>query len=121
MKSALIIIVILLATLTIGCESFKNSLAANGGFWSSYAGDYIVVSQSGGTIMDVYKLKNVFVESEGGSDGWRFKDQSGNMVFLGGDVKIIRVYHKGTFNAYQEYHMEVEAKTYRELYGDIVY
>lgn len=63
--------ILLLLTLTfsfVGCAKMQNQIAANGGFWGSYAGDYIVRNDSGGRIMDMWILKNVIVQSvESGS------------------------------------------------------
>jgi len=113
MKKKLIILGIstLLLTLPLtGCfEGFKNNIAKNGGITSS-AGDYIVINQSGGKIMDVYKLKDRFVQSETGSDGWNFKDDAGNVIMLGGDIKVIRVYDSRTWDDYKEFHTEFDGE-----------
>lgn len=103
-----------------GCAKWKNEIAAKGGIFGSYAGDYIVVSQSGGKVMDVYKLRDTIVQSEENSDGWLFKDQNGNPVNLGGDVKVIRLNEKTEelWDKYFEYHMEFETQTYREKFKD---
>lgn len=99
-----------------GCAKIDNEIAANGGFWGSYKGDYIIRNDSGGKIMDVWKLKNVIVQSESNSDGWLFQDENGNAIFLGGDVKVIRVNKAVDWDKYQEYHAEFESKSYQELY-----
>jgi len=81
-------------------------------------GDYIVISQSGGKIMDVWKLKNAMCQSSEGSDGWLFRNSAGNPVNIGGDVKVIRMVELDAdlWNSYHEYHMELESAAYRELY-----
>ena len=74
-----------------GCARFWDKVDAKGGIVTSSKAPYIVVNQSGGEIMDVYKLENAIVQSPSGSDGWLFKDQQGHPVYLGGDVKTIRL------------------------------
>lgn len=115
-KSLLILLACCITTLS-GCAGCRNDIAARGGLVGSYTGDYIVISQSGGQIMDVWKLKNVYVQSETNSDGWRFLDDRGNSIFVGGDIKIIRVKEKGLFDKYHEYHMEHENQTYRDKHN----
>ena len=66
-----------------GCAKTCDNIDAKGGVFGSYRAPYIVISQSGGKIMDVYKLPNAIVQSEEGLDGWLFKDQSGNPIYLG--------------------------------------
>jgi len=102
-----------------GCASFGNDLDAGKSIFGSYRGDYVVVNATGGLIADVWVLENVLVESEDGSDGWRFKDSDNNMIHLGGDSKVMRVDSKDTLGKYHEYHMEFETKTYQELYGSL--
>lgn len=113
MKKKLIILGLstLLLTLPLtGCfEGFKNSMAKDGGFISS-KGDYIVINQSGGKMMDIYKLKDRFVTSETSSDGWNFSDDAGNVIMLGGDIKIIRVYDSKTWEKYKEFHTEFDGE-----------
>lgn len=101
-----------------GCKGDRDKWAAKGGIFGSTAEDYIVVSQSGGVIMDVWKLRKAFVQSPENSDGWLFLDQTGNAIYVGGDVKTIRLRRdKSVWEDFHEYHMEHEQKTYRELYG----
>lgn len=104
-----------------GCARSCDKWDAKGGILGSYKAPYIVVSQSGGRVMDVYKLESAIVQSEENSDGWLFKDQGGRPVFLGGDVKHIRLDSTTDpiWDKYHEYHMEFESKTYRELYGEL--
>jgi len=102
-----------------GCAKTCNQAERDGGLFTSSTAPYIVLKESGGRIMDVYKLENVMVQSEENSDGWLFQDQYGNPVNIAGDAKVIRL--KSTksdlWNKYHEYHMEFETKTYNELYG----
>ena len=108
-----------LALAASGCQSCVNDIKARGGLIGSHAGDYVAISQSGGEIMDVYKLKGVYVESIQNSDGWRFTDQGDNVVSLGGDAKLIRLddQNKKLWDKYCEYHMEFEKETYKVKYG----
>ncbi len=102
-----------------GCAGCRNEIASRGGLIGSYAGDYIVLSQSGGLIMDCWKLTDVYVESIDNSDGWRFKDGNGDINFIGGDVKVIRIHDRKNMDRYHEYHMEFETLTYRDKFGGL--
>lgn len=117
MKNYLLLCLGLLCLSFTGCASYWNGVDAKGGMFGSYAGDYIVISQTGGVIADVWVLEHVFVESIENSDGWRFKDNDGNVVYVGGDAKVLRVDSKSTLRQYREYHMEFETQTYQEKYG----
>ena len=105
-----------LALTSTGCASWWNDVKAKGGIVGSYEGDYIALKQSGGVITDVYKLKDVYAESIEGSDGWRFEDQHGNIVFLGGDVKLTRMTgdNEDMWDRYCEYHQEFQPRTYHQ-------
>jgi hypothetical protein len=102
----------------MGCAKMQDSAVANGGWFTSSRGDYIIRNDSGGKIMDVWKLKNVIVQSEKQSDGWLFVDPDGNAVHLSGDIKIIRVNNMKDWDKYKEYHSEFEQKSYQELYSN---
>ena len=102
-----------------GCASFWNDIDSGKSVFGSYRGDYVVVNATGGLIADVWVLEDVLVESESGSDGWRFKDSDNNMIFLGGDSKVMRIDNKSTLRNYREYHMEFETQTYQEKYGSL--
>lgn len=119
MKKSLIVFVLVVIVGMVGCARLENNIAAKGGFFGSYEGDYIIRNDSGGIIMDVWKLRKVIVQSETQSDGWLFKDGSGNVINLGGDVKIIRINDSVTWDKYHDYHIEFETKSYQELYGII--
>jgi len=101
-----------------GCARFSDNWSAKGSLIGSTKDPYIVVNQSGGVIMDVYKLDNAIVQSPEGSDGWLFVDD-GKPIYLGGDVKTIRLDSKDDplWDKYHEYHMEFESRTYRDLYN----
>ena len=88
-----------------GCASFRNNIAHKGGLVST-RGDYVVISESGGVIMDVWVLEDVYVESEKNSDGWRFIDSRGNPTNVSGDIKVIRIQNKTQLKEYHEYHIE---------------
>lgn len=103
--------------LNSGCAKFNAQReAAGGGFLGTYNGDYIVRNDSGGVIMDVWVLSNTIVSSETNSDGWFFLDNSGNVIHLGGDCKVIRVKDKSILGKYHEYHREFEKIPYETLY-----
>lgn len=114
-----IVLIILLACLSmfgVSCAKLGNEIAANGGIWGSYAGDYIVRNDSGGKIMDMWVLKDVMVQEVNSGSGWLFRDTNGNVIHLGGDVKVIRVNKGMNLSDYHEYHAELESKSYQELY-----
>ena len=119
MKRIFVLLFVLSLCLFTGCAKFWDQADAQGGMMFSKKAPYIVVSQSGGIIVDVYKLEDAIVQSCEGSDGWLFKDQNSNPVFLGGDVKTIRLnsINSNLWNMYHEYHMENESLTYREKYN----
>lgn len=113
------LVVMLLAFSATGCAKFWDEAEAQGGVFSSSKAPYIIVNESGGIIMDVYKLQDAIVQSPQGSDGWLFLDDSGRPVYLGGDVQTMRL--KSTadpiWNKYFEYHYLTETKTYHEKFG----
>ena len=118
MKKRIIGLVLVLAMVmcSTGCfAGLKNNIAKNGGFFTKNAGDYVVINYAGNKIMDVYKLKNCFVQSEGSSDGWNLIDDKGNVVLLAGDEKIIRVNDASTFDNYKEYHYEFDGGDYYDF------
>jgi hypothetical protein len=116
MKRLSVFALALLSALSLsGCEKMFNQMERDGSLIGSTAGDWVVVKYSGGRITDVWKLHNVMVQSEMHSDGWLFKDASGNMVNIGGDVKATRVTSdRSLFNRYVEYHMEFDLMPYEE-------
>ena len=115
----LTIIALLVVIATAGCAKLSNQIAADGGFFGSYNGDYVVRNDSGGKIMDVWVLKNVMVQETVHGGGWLLRDQTGNAIHLGGDLKVIRVNDATTLSKYHEYHCEFETKSYQELYSEI--
>jgi len=102
----------------IGCASWRNDIAHKGGLFTEYRGDYVVVSESGGLIMDVWVLEDVYVESEKNSDGWRFIDTKGQPTNVGGDSKVIRIGSKAELQNYREYHIERENLPYRAFFKE---
>jgi len=125
MKRALFIVCLIASCVFLtNCAKQRNEWKSKGGFWASSVGgtnaDYIVVSQSGGEIMDVWKLKGCMVQSPEASDGWLFFDEDDNSIYVGGDVKIIRMNddNKDLWDKYFDYHMEHETLPYREKFSD---
>lgn len=117
MKRLGLLFALLIILPTVGCASWWNDVSARGGLIGTYRGDYVVISQSGGEVMDCWVLRDVFIESEKESDGWRFIDNNGNVTFVGGDTKVMRVDDSTTLSKYHEYHMEFETQSYREKFG----
>ncbi len=99
-----------------GCAGCRNDIAARGGLFGSYEGNYVIVNYAGNTICDVWVLKNVYCESETNSDGWKFRDEDGNVVHLGGDVKVIRIMKESDLDKWKEYHAEFEGQTYQQKF-----
>lgn len=111
--------IILSLIIFVSCAKWSDRIASKGSLIGSVKAPYIIINQSGGKIMDVYKLPNTIVQSSEESDGWLFLDQFDHPVFLGGDVKTIRL--KSTsdplWSQYHEYHIENESISYREKYA----
>lgn len=116
MKKQIWIILIVLAMLA-NCADTWNKARANGGLLTSSSADYIVLSQSGGKIMDVYKVKDTFISSPSTSDGWILTTSDGNSVFLGGDIKFIRINNTNNklWDKYCEYHIEFDKTDYNDF------
>jgi len=116
MKKFLMVVLALAFLTVVGCAKLSDDIAANGSLLGSTKAPYIVVNESGGEIMDVYKLKNAIVQSQ--TAGWLFLDNEGLPVFLGGDVKMIRLKSTDSplWDSYNEYHAEMESLTYREKF-----
>ena len=102
------------ALLTYGCADAWNKVNTQDRITK-----YIIISQSGGKIMDVWKLKNTSVSPH--TFGWTFKEED-NSIIISGNIKVIRVNDENNelWEQYHEYHMEFETKTYRELYNTII-
>lgn len=104
--------------LTAGCARWQDRIAGKGGIVTSHRAVYVVISESGGVIMDVYKLPDAIVQSESGSDGWLFLDHANHAVYVGGDVKHIRMEstNDSLWAKYIEYHFEFEGgRSYHEV------
>jgi hypothetical protein len=116
-----IVMAVLGLSLLTGCADTWNKADARGGLFVSKKSDYIVLSQSGGQIMDVWKLQNTFVSSPESSDGWILRAENGDSVMIGGDAKVIRINGRNSklWSLYQEYHMEFESQTYREKFNPV--
>ena len=116
----MIVAIISIAAMCAGCAKWQNEVASNGGLIGSYKGHYIIRNDSGGRIMDVWILKDAIVQEEHQGAGWLFRDNFGNPIHLGGDVKIIRVSDEDSVaGKYHEYHAEFERKTYQELHAGV--
>lgn len=114
---------LLVATLTLvpitftGCfAGWGNQKALKGGYFSNNKGSYVVLNESGGTVMDCWILKDIYVESESNSDGLRFVDENGNGIIVQGDSKIIRINSNTDLNKYVEYHIDTDIVPYNEFY-----
>lgn len=112
-----IILLLLFVFMFVGCAKFWDQAEAKGGVIGSHKARYIIVNQSGGLIMDIYKLNSAIVQSPSGSDGWLFLGPDNSPIYLGGDVKTIRNPHDDIWKQYHEYHMEFEYMTYRQKYN----
>ena len=117
MKKLLTGLTVATLLLFVGCAKMQNEIARDGGFFGSYAADYIVRNDSGGKIMDMWKLRNVIVQEEEHGAGWLFRDNAGNPINIGGDVKVVRCINLQDWDRYHEYHAEFETKSYQELYS----
>jgi hypothetical protein len=105
--------------LTSGCAKLQNQIARDGSIIGSTNGNYVVVQYSGPEIVNLWKLKDVHVQSEEQSDGWLFQDAEGNVVNIAGAVKVMRMsgQSQDVWNSYHEYHKELQSKSYTEMYG----
>ena len=110
-----ILLVGLMSLGMLGCADMSNQIARDGGILGSYNGDYVIRNDSGGVIMDVWKLKGVKVTETNGQ--CLFRDNKGNVVTIGGDVKILRVNDSETWDHYHEYHVENDKIPYQVKYG----
>ena len=73
----------------------------------------VVISQSNGIIMDVWKLKNTFVKNAKSFNGWSFKTENG-LILVSGNIKVIKTNNKEIWEDYQEYHIEYDILPYLE-------
>jgi hypothetical protein len=119
MKKLLTLVLFAILMSSVGCARLTDKWSAKGGIIGSTRAPYIVISQSGGEIMDVFKLPKAIVQSSSESDGWLFKSKDGNPIFVGGDVKTIRLSNTkdDRWADYHEYHMEFESLSYREKFN----
>lgn len=93
----------------------QNDIAKKGSLLGSTKSDYVAINYSGEKIMDVWVLSDQYVQSEGESDGWNFVDKNGDVIMLGGDVKIIRINDASTLAKYKEYHYEFDGGDYYDF------
>lgn len=72
-----------------------------------YPADYIIINTTGNRILDVYKLRNISVSENHGTNGVNFKHpNTGSHITIQGDVKIIRNPTTNEWNKYKEYHYD---------------
>lgn len=111
---SMLILLVSSSTMLSGCAGACQRIKSNGSIVGTTNGDWLVIKQSGGLITDVYKLENVFVQSEPNSDGWLFLDQQGNPIHIGGDMKAERIekYKEIIFASCVEYHQETDTVPY---------
>ncbi len=116
-KIATKVAILAMIVMMTGCARTCNRITANGSVIGATDGDWIVVTYSGNTITDVWKMSNVMVQSEEGSDGWLFVDDHGNAVHVGGNTKAIRVNDKtgAQWDKYVEYHSEFFKMSYQHF------
>ena len=102
-----------------GCAKMQNEIAADGGFFTSHNGTYIVRNDSGGRIMDVWVMRDVIVQEGEHGAGFLFRDQNGNVIHLGGDCRVMRLRDDNDplLSKYHDYHAEFEQRSYQEKWG----
>ncbi|MGL5749784.1 MAG: hypothetical protein ACRCXT_04605 [Paraclostridium sp.] len=108
MKKKIMILAILSTMLFGGCfAGISNDINKRGGFIGSHKADYIIVNTTGSMILDIYKLKDMYVSENTGTDGVNFKHpNTGSHISLQGDVKIIRNPTAKEWDMYVEYHAD---------------
>jgi hypothetical protein len=102
-----------------GCfAGWGNDAAVHGGVFSNSKGDYVVLNESGGEIMDCWVLKDSYVKSESSSDGLTLVDNDGNGIIIQGDCKVMRINSAVDMNNYIEYHVETDLIPYGDFYRE---
>lgn len=100
-----------------GCGAgWQNTKATHGGYFTNNKGDYIVLNESGGQIMDCWILDDTYVKQNTDTDGFSLVDKNGNGILVQGDSKIIRINKKTDMSKYVEYHKEKDLISYEEFY-----
>jgi hypothetical protein len=123
-KLAKLTIVSLMVASTSGCSKFIDQAEAQGGYIGSSDAPYVITNSSGGVIQDVYLLEAGVVQSPSGSDGWLFVDGNDNPIYLGGDVKTIRINGNNkdeVFSQYTEYHILVDGLDFPTYFDKLKY
>lgn len=101
-----------------GCfAGLGNDKAVNGGYFSSDTGDYVVLNESGGQIMDCWILHDSYVKQNDSTDGFSLVDKNGNGILVQGDSKIIRMNSRVDESKYIEYHKEADLISYEDFYN----
>lgn len=101
-----------------GCMAgWGNEKAVNGGYFTSDKGDYVVLNESGGQIMDCWILYDSYVKQNDSTDGFSLVDKNGNGILVQGDSKIIRMNNRIDELKYMEYHKEKDLMSYEDFYN----
>lgn len=101
-----------------GCMAgWGNEKAVNGGYFTSDKGDYVVLNESGGQIMDCWILYDSYVKQNDSTDGFSLVDKNGNGILVQGDSKIIRMNNRIDESKYMEYHKEKDLISYEDFYN----
>jgi hypothetical protein len=101
-----------------GCANRITDFADQGGIFTEHNGRYIIRNDSGGRIMDVWKLEDTFAKEGKTGAGFVFRiPEQSEVIHVGGDAKIIRMNDDKDprWDQYHEYHAEFNTKTYQEL------
>ena len=120
MKKKIIILALMIVLGSVsltGCfAGWDTDKAVDGGVFSNSKGNYVVLNESGGQIMDCWVLRNTYIKSEDTSDGIRFMDEDGNGIIVQGDAKIVRTKDERELGKYIEYHIDKDFVPYLEFY-----
>lgn len=114
MKNLILFVIMIIMFSCFGCAKTLDSIKAKGGVFGTHRAPYIVVVKEGGVVVDVYKLKNSFVQRE---SNYLFIDNNKLPISLEGTIKIIRLkdINCNTWKMYKEYHSDINNLTYQEF------
>jgi hypothetical protein len=100
-----------------GCfAGWGNRKATKGGYITDDKGIYVIEKFSGGQIMDVYIVKDTFVDEIKNSDGFTFIDTDGKGVTVQGDAEAFRINDESELKDYVVYHRSKDLIPYEEYY-----
>lgn len=100
-----------------GCfAGWGNRKATKGGYFTDNKGTYVIEKFSGGVIMDVYIVKDTFVDEIKNSDGFTFIDTDGKGVTIQGDAEAFRINDQSELKDYVVYHKSTDLIPYEEFY-----